>query len=318
MKNCLLSVENLSIEYLVGDRHVPAVRNVSFCLEKKNSLAIVGESGCGKTTLGLSILKLLPNEARITHGSISLDGTDILKLKGEELRKIRGGRIGCVFQDPLSSLNPVIKIGEQMRETLDVHGLDTSDEKIKTSLQMVQLGDTARVMESYPHQLSGGMRQRVMIAQALCAGPEILIADEPTTALDATIQKEILELLKKLTDELGLTLIFITHNFGIISGICKKIAVLYAGAIVEEGDTYEVFRHPRHPYTKALLSIIPKTGTKAHSFNTIPGSPPDPAILPAGCKFNPRCTRAIEKCRIQEPELVEQGSCLLRCFNPEP
>ncbi|MDD5687614.1 MAG: ABC transporter ATP-binding protein [Elusimicrobia bacterium] len=312
----ILSIKNLFVEYKVGEKSIPAVRDVSFTLNKTDSLAIVGESGCGKTTLGLSIINLLPKEANISNGKISFYGEDILQLKGDEIRKIRGAKIGFVFQDPLSSLNPVIKIGEQIRETLKAHNKDYSEDKINKILEMVQLNNPERIRNSYPHQLSGGMRQRVMIAQALAPNPEILIADEPTTALDVTIQKEILKLFEKLSKELNLTIIFITHNFGIISDLCNRIIVMYAGEIVEEGNTKEILKNPLHPYTKALLSAIPKANVKQTRFNTIPGDVPEPALLPDGCKFNPRCPRRIEKCLKNVPQLVENDNRKLRCFNP--
>ncbi|MBN1384237.1 MAG: ABC transporter ATP-binding protein [Elusimicrobia bacterium] len=314
----ILDIKNLSVEYSTDKKAVPAVRDVSFSLDKNDSIAVVGESGCGKSTLGLSVLNLLPKEAKISHGQIFFHDKDILKLDKNELQKIRGSKIGTVFQDPLSSLNPVIKISEQIRETLEIHGQEFPEDKITQLLEMVQLTDSERVKNSYPHQLSGGMRQRIMIAIALAANPEILIADEPTTALDVTIQKEILELLKKLLKELNLTIIFITHNFGIISDICNKIAVLYAGEIVEQGNTTEILKNPEHPYTRALLAAIPEAHKKLTRFNTIPGTVPDLALHggPSGCKFHPRCSRKIEKCINTYPELEETGSKKLRCFNP--
>jgi peptide/nickel transport system ATP-binding protein len=311
----ILSIETLSVEYTVGKKIIPAIRNVSLTLNKADSLAIVGESGCGKSTLGLSILNLLPKEARITVGSVIFHNQDILRLNEKELQKIRGGKIGIVFQDPLSSLNPVIKISQQLRETLKIHHQDFSDEQIEKLLETVQLSNQKIIKNYYPHQLSGGMRQRILIAGAIATKPEILIADEPTTALDVTIQKEILELIKKLMKEFNLTVIFITHNFGIISDICNKIAVMYAGEIVEEGETPEIIKNPRHPYTKALLSAIPKTH-KVKRFNTIPGNVPDLASLPSGCKFNPRCPRKIKKCAKEEPQLEQKENRLMRCFNP--
>ncbi|MFH0948112.1 MAG: ABC transporter ATP-binding protein [Elusimicrobiota bacterium] len=321
----ILSIENLSVEYTVGKKIISAVRNVSLTLNKTDSLAIVGESGCGKSTLGLSILNLLPKEAMITNGKIIFHNQNILQLTEKELQKIRGGKISIIFQDPLSSLNPVIKISEQIRETLKIHHQDFSDNKILKLLEAVQLNNPKTIKNSYPHQLSGGMRQRVMIAMAIASNPEIIIADEPTTALDVTIQKEILELIKKLMkpcrfaggEELNLTVIFITHNFGIISDICNRLAVMYAGEIVEDGETSEIIKNPRHPYTKALLSAIPKTH-KLNRFNTIPGNVPDLIRLgglPDGCKFHPRCPRKTERCTKEYPQLEEKENRLIRCFN---
>ncbi|OGS43850.1 MAG: hypothetical protein A2539_06270 [Elusimicrobia bacterium RIFOXYD2_FULL_34_15] len=265
----ILEIKNLSVEYQVGKKIIPALKNVSVSLNRNDSLGIIGESGSGKSTLGLSILDILPKEAKISSGEILFHNQNIFRLNKKELQNLRGGKISVIFQDPLSSLNPVIKISEQLRETLKVHNEDSSDNKIKELLEMVQLGNFDRIKNSYPHQLSGGMRQRIMIAQALASRPEILIADEPTTALDVTIQKEILELLKKLIKEFDLTMIFITHNFGIVYDICSRIAVMYNGEIVEEGKTSEIMKIPKHPYTKALISVIPKAGQKVKKFNVI-------------------------------------------------
>jgi len=312
----ILSIENLTAEYIVRQKVIPAVRNVSLSLNKSDSLAIVGESGCGKSTLGLSLLKLLPKEGKISGGRIIFRDQDIMQLSEKEMQQIRGGKIGIVFQDPLSSLNPVMKVSEQIREILRIHNQDFSEEHIDKLLDDVQLDNPKRIRNSYPHQLSGGMRQRIMIAIAIASKPEILIADEPTTALDVTIQKEILELIKKLIRELNLTLIFITHNFGIVSEISNRIAVMYAGEIVEEGKTSEIIRTPKHPYTKALLSAISKLHKKSERFNTIPGGVPDLASLPDGCKFNPRCQKKIDICVKEYPQLEQKENRLLRCFNP--
>ena len=311
----ILSVDSLSINYKLGRNIYCAVKNVSLILNKNDSLAIVGESGCGKTTLGMSMLNILPKEAEITDGKIFLFNRDILNLSKNDMTKVRGGMISMIFQDPLSSLNPVIKIGEQLRETLKTHGRDFSTGKIEEILNTVQLADAGHIMNSYPHQLSGGMRQRILIAQALCSNPEILIADEPTTALDVTTQKEILELLKNLIKEFNLTLVFITHNFGIIAGLCERLVVMYAGEIVEEGILKEIFKNPKHPYTKALLSIITDIDSNDRKFNAIPGEAPDLSKLPCGCYFAPRCERKIKKCESRHPEIDYDGNRQFRCFN---
>ncbi|MFH1540378.1 MAG: ABC transporter ATP-binding protein [Elusimicrobiota bacterium] len=324
----ILSIENLSVKYIVNSstagkkKTIPAVRNVSLSINKADSLGIIGESGCGKSTLGFSILNLLPKEAKIISGKIIFNNQNILssadesarQLNEKELQKIRGGKIGIIFQDPLSSLNPVIKISEQIRETLKIHNQDFSDNKIEKLLEMVQLNNSKIIKNYYPHQLSGGMRQRIMIAMAIASNPEIIIADEPTTALDVTIQKEILELIKKLVKELSLTVIFITHNFGIISDICNRLVVMYAGEIVEEGETSEIIKNPKHPYTKALLSAIPNVHN-FRKFSTIPGNVPDLLSLPDGCKFNPRCSMKTERCVKEYPQLEQKQNRLLRCFN---
>ena len=312
----ILSIENLSVDYKLGRKIYHAVNNVSLILNKNDSLAVVGESGCGKTTLGMSLLNILPKEAEVVDGKIYFYNRDILNLNKNDITKIRGGRISMIFQDPLSSLNPVIRIGEQLRETLKTHRQDFSTGKIEKILNAVQLADAGLIMNSYPHQLSGGMRQRIMIAQALCSGPEILIADEPTTALDVTTQKEILDLLKNLIKEFNLTLVFITHNFNIIAELCKRLAVMYAGEIVEEGILKEIFKNPKHPYTKELLSIITNIDSSSRKFNAIPGEAPDLSALTTGCYFAPRCKREIEKCKLRHPEIEYDGNRQFRCFNP--
>ncbi len=314
----ILSIRGLSVEYTVGKKIYGAVSGLSLDIFANDSLAVVGESGCGKTTLGLSILNILPREARISGGEIVFRGKNILALEKNELTRVRGGKIGMIFQDPLSSLNPVIRIDEQLRETLKAHGRDFSDGKIEELLAAVQLAPAGDIMNSYPHQLSGGMRQRIMIAQALCSQPEILVADEPTTALDVTTQKEILELLKKLVKEFNLTLVFITHNFNIIAGLCERLAVMYAGEIVEEGGLKEIFGAPRHPYTGELLSIMPDIDSVGGRFNAIAGEAPDLSNLPAGCRFSPRCPRRIEKCLAEHPLLETAAGRKFRCFNPVP
>ena len=302
----------------MGKKKYDAVSGLSLDIYGNDSLAVVGESGCGKTTLGLSVLNILPQEAEISAGEIYFRGRGLLGLDKNEMTKIRGGKIGMIFQDPLSSLNPVIRIDEQLRETLRAHGRDFSDGKIEELLGTVQLAPAGQIMSSYPHQLSGGMRQRIMIAQALCAQPEILIADEPTTALDVTTQKEILDLLKKLVKDFNLTLIFITHNFSIIAGLCRRLAVMYAGEIVEEGDLKAIFGAPRHPYTSELLSIMPDIDSAGGRFNAIAGEAPDLSTLPDACWFAPRCPRRIEKCLSKHPQIESVGGRMFRCYNPVP
>ncbi len=313
----LLSVRNLSVAYKIGKKDLPAVSGINLDLNAGDSLAIVGESGCGKSTFGLSIPKLLPAEAVIKSGEIYLRDKNILLMNDSDLKNIRGGKIAYVFQDPLSCLNPVIKIEEQIRETLESHGYDDSlEENIIRLLSIVKLRDADRVSDSYPHQLSGGQRQRVMIAQALSCNPELLIADEPTTALDVTTQGEILGLLSDLISEFRLTLIFITHNFQIIGSVASKIAVMYAGEIVEEGNTSEVFKSPGHPYTRALISIIPKNIERLNRFNAIPGDLPDLSVLRSGCRFFPRCSSRTQRCEREDPVLIQEGNRKIRCFNP--
>jgi len=254
----LLEIQNLSVEYRRGRQVIPAVRHVNLTVEAGETLGLVGESGCGKSTLALSILKLLPEtEAKITGGRIVFEGRNLLQSPVETLRKIRGERIGMIFQDPFSSLNPVFTIGNQMTETLVWHNLSHPSRKARELLAQVQLTDAERILSSYPHQISGGQRQRVMIALAICAKPKLLIADEPTTALDVTIQKEIMDLLIQLQKELNMSVILVTHNLALVSQNTKRCAVMNAGEIVEEGMTGDVIQHPHHPYTQTLLRCVP-------------------------------------------------------------
>jgi len=314
----LLKVRNLSVEFYKGGKTVQALRNVSLSLDENEALGIVGESGCGKTTFALSILKLIPEkEGKVVSGEIVFAGEDLLSLPDEKLLQIRGNRISIIFQDPFTSLNPVFRIGDQIFESLALHGKrnfsnSEMEEKIIRLLQLVKMPKPEDTMWSYPHQLSGGMQQRVMIAMAISSNPQILIADEPTTALDVTIQKEILDLMSELQKEMGLSIILITHDFGIVSEICQRVSVMYAGTIMEEAATSEIFRNPLHPYTQGLLESLPSRNevrglfrVEKRRLRAIPGQVPDPSNLPTGCKFNPRCSRVIDDCKTEEPELRE-------------
>lgn len=312
MENPILEIQNLSVEYFGKGRNVPALRNVSLSLRRGETLGIAGESGCGKSTLALAILGLIaPHEGRIVSGKILFEGRDLLGLSGEELRNVRGRDIGIVFQDPFTSLNPVLRIGDQIDEAVAAHFPDAAPADIRArsleGLVRVQLKDPERIYESYPHQVSGGQRQRAMIAMAVANRPKILIADEPTTALDVTVQKEILELLASLQKNLDMAILFITHHIGIIAGYTQELAVLYAGEIMEMGRTEDVIRESQHPYTLSLLKSIPKpapfpSGRKNRLF-VIQGAPPDLTQLPEGCIFHPRCPIAEGECRIKPPVL---------------
>lgn len=348
MSDELLQIKNLSVEYYRRKRVIPAVRNVSLTLNDGETLGIVGESGCGKSTLALAILRLIqPNEGKITTGEILFRNTDyrlpvpmyhrdgqitdyknILKLDDEELQKIRGGKIAMIFQDPFTSLNPVIRIGEQIAETIRVHQqLAKSEERrvkkeVIEILKQVRIPEPERIYNSYPHQLSGGMQQRVMTGMAISSKPKILIADEPTTALDVTTQKEILELLNSLKKELDMSTILITHNFGIIAQYTNRVAIMYAGEIVEEGKTKEILSKPLHPYTSALIRSLPKTDPlrrseareKPERLSIIPGQVPDLLNLPSGCKFHPRCEKRKDICFIQVPEIKKVNQHQVGCF----
>jgi len=314
----VLEVRNLSVEYYKGGKVIQALRDASITLKRNEVLGIVGESGCGKSTLALSILKLIPErEGKVVSGEILFKGEELLRLSEEKLVQIRGDRISIIFQDPFSSLNPVFRIGNQIAESLALHrkdNLSTSqrEKEIIELLELVKMPKPKDTMWSYPHQLSGGMQQRVMIAIALSSKPEILIADEPTTALDVTIQKEILDLLTELQKKLGLSVVLITHDFGIVAQICQRVSVMYAGSIVEEASTSEIFQNPLHPYTKGLLESLPSRQEPSGSprgekrrLKAIPGQVPDPSNLPSGCKFYPRCPIGIEDCKSGEPMLEE-------------
>ncbi len=313
-----MEVKNLSVEFYKGGKVIQALRDTSLALEKRRVLGIVGESGCGKSTLALSVLKLIPEkEGKIVSGEILFRGEDILKFSDEKLLQTRGDRISIIFQDPFTSLNPVFRTGNQIAESLALHhknNLSASQmgKEILRLLELVKMPRPKDTVLSYPHQLSGGMRQRVMIAMALSSNPEILIADEPTTALDVTIQKEILSLLIELQGELGLSIILITHDFGIVARTCQRVSVMYAGIIVEEASTSEIFHNPLHPYTKGLLESLPSreegpgsSRREKRRLKAIPGQVPDPSNLPSGCKFHPRCPRVIEGCKPEEPALRE-------------
>jgi len=296
---------------------VPAVDGVSFSIRRGECLGLVGESGSGKTTTCLSILRLLPKGAQITGGSVDLDGEELMSLTDEEMQRVRGRRIAMILQDPMASLNPLLTIFEQVAEPAYYHrGTRASalKERVLSLLQAVRIPSPAIRMNEFPHQMSGGMRQRAVGAIAMSGGPELIIADEPTTNLDVTIQAQYLNMLKDLQRRTGVSLLFITHNLGIVAKMCDRVAVMYAGRIVEQGPVRELFYNARHPYTKALLSSIPKIGSREPLY-AIPGQPPDLADLPTGCSFHPRCPQAWDRCREDEPaDLVIQDDHRARCW----
>jgi len=315
----LLTVDRLKTYFHTSEGIIRAVDDVSFKIERGRILGIVGESGCGKSMTAMSIMRLVPSPGKIVGGHINFDGHDLLKLSNEEIRRLRGDRMAMIFQDPMTSLNPVFTIGEQIAEILRTHrGLKKSAalERTESLLQNVGIPDPARRIREYPHQMSGGMRQRVMIAMAISCEPSLIIADEPTTALDVTIQAQILRLLKGLTDSLNTALILISHDLGIIAETADEVGVMYAGKVVEYATTKELFANPLHPYTIGLLESIPRFGEiKEDRLRTIKGAVPKLSELPAGCKFNPRCKYIIEKCNNAEPELIDTGGGhLVRCW----
>jgi oligopeptide transport system ATP-binding protein len=311
MSQPLLVVKNLETQFKTQDGIVKAVNNVSFHVDRGETLGIVGESGSGKSVTSLSIMRLIPNPpGRIVGGQIIFDGDNLLDYTEEEMRHIRGNRIAMIFQDPMTSLNPVLTIGRQITESLELHMKLTPKEARNRAvelLQMVGIPGAARRLDDYPHQFSGGMRQRVMIAMALSCNPELLIADEPTTALDVTIQAQILELIQRLQHELGTAVIIITHDLGVVAGMADRVIVMYAGRVVEEGPTEEIFARPRMPYTIGLLRSIPRLDEEeGRTLTPIRGLPPDLINLPQICPFSPRCDYFIPgKCDQQVPPLRE-------------
>ena len=307
----LLDVRNLETRFKVRKGFVYAVNGVSFSLDKGEMLGVVGESGCGKSVTMMSLIKLLPPAAQITNGSVVLDGVELTTLSRRELNAVRGSKVGMIFQDPMTSLNPFLKIGLQLAEGLVYHKGMSMDDALKRSaayLDMVGISNSAHRLNEYPHQLSGGMRQRVMIAMALLSEPELVIADEPTTALDVTIQAQILALLKELTREANSAMILITHDLGVVANLCDSIRVMYAGKIVEEGKTRDIFYEPRHPYTWGLLNSIPKINIEEKErLVPIDGQPPDLLKPPAGCAFAERCPHVMAICQQQQPPLIKAG-----------
>ncbi len=308
----LLEVKNLETRFFTQDGIVHAVNGISYELEKGETLAIVGESGSGKSVSVLSILRLIPHPpGRITGGEVWFEGKDLLKMSDSEIRHIRGNKIAMIFQDPMTSLNPVLTIGFQVMEALQIHmGMDKQQAMERTIelLQMVGIPDAEKRLKDYPHQFSGGMRQRVMIAMGLACNPQILIADEPTTALDVTIQAQIVDLVKKLQKEIGMSVIWITHDLGVVAGIADKVIVMYAGSIVEEAPVKELYGNPRHPYTLGLLKSIPRMDRpRKEKLTPIKGLPPNLIDMPPGCPFAPRCEYRVERCLHEKPELREVG-----------
>ena len=318
----VLEVGNLRVSFPARDgRRFFPVDGVSFTLDRGETLALVGESGCGKSLTSLALLQLVPASGRVEPGStIRLGDTDVLSLKGEALRHIRGRRIGMIFQDPMTSLNPVFTVGDQIAEGVRAHlpvSRGEARERARTLLQEVGIPDPAGRLDAYPHQLSGGMRQRVMIAIALAAEPEILVADEPTTALDVTVQAQILEVLDQLRRARGMAVLLITHDLGIVAGRADRVSVMYAGQIVEEAPTPELFAHPSHPYTQGLFASVPRISGPVNRLTPIGGTVPAPTAWPAGCRFRPRCPQAFEKCQLP-PELLPVGpDHRMRCWLAE-
>ncbi len=300
-------MKDLKVYYKLKRATVRAVDGVTFSLEQGRILGVVGESGCGKSTLAVSILRVLPRNAYIAGGKIILCGIDVTRASEKELeRKVRGKLAAMIFQDPMTSLNPTMKIADHIVEALTTHYDLSEEEARRRALEaLAEVGISPERADDYPHQLSGGMRQRVMIALALALKPKLIIADEPTTALDVVVQAQILDLFNKVRNEINSSIMIITHNMGVVAYLCDEVMVMYAGKIVEKGTVEQVFYNPMHPYTQGLIKSIPKPGMKASDLHTIPGSPPDMRYPPPGCRFHPRCPYAKEQCMKVEPELVE-------------
>lgn len=312
-----IEVKDLKVHYTSEGREIHAVNGVSFSLKKGETLGLVGETGAGKTTIAKSILQILPEPpARIDGGEILLEGRDLLKLSNDEMRKIRGRKIAMIFQDPMTALNPVMRVGKQIAEGIVLHEKVSAKEAEKKAKEMLEMvGIPGSRYRDYPHQFSGGMKQRVVIAMALSCSPDLLLADEPTTALDVTIQAQVLDIIKNLQKELETSMIMITHDLGIVAEVCDNVAVIYAGQVVEYGSREEIFDHPGHPYTIGLFGSLPDINSDVERLSPIMGMPPDPANLPSGCAFSPRCPYADEKCKSAAVELsLIEGTHSCRCF----
>jgi len=321
----LLSVENLSVSFATeGGGRLTVVEDVSFEVPAGKTIGLVGESGCGKSVSAMTIMRLLPSPpSRIDGGRIVFDGTDLAQLPEAEMQAVRGDRIGMIFQEPMTSLNPTLTIGFQIAEVLRRHrGMGAKMARLWSVnvLKQVGIGGADRRLDQYPHQLSGGLRQRVMIAMALVCRPALVIADEPTTALDVTIQAQILDLLRRLQEDMGMAILLITHDLGVVAEICEDVFVMYAGRIVERAAVAQLFKAPRHPYTAGLLAASPRRTARGTRLATIPGMVPAPGKRGTGCSFADRCARVMERCRIERPVLAGVGDNghLAACWNPVP
>lgn len=315
MKEKLLNIKNLSINYITEDEKVLAVNDLEIELNEGETLGLVGETGAGKTTTALGIMRLVPNPpGKIMSGEIEFQGRDILKLSEEEMRGIRGSQISMIFQDPMTSLNPVLTVGEQIAEVIQIHEKVSIKESMDKASEMLELvGIPGNRLNDFPHQFSGGMKQRVVIAIALACNPKLLIADEPTTALDVTIQAQVLDLMNNLKEKLKTSMLLITHDLGVVAQVCDKVAIMYAGEIVESGSLEDVFNNPKHPYTHGLFDSIPNLDSDVTRLKPIKGLMPDPTDLPSGCKFHPRCPYAKSACSVEVPKFGGNGH-KVRCL----
>ncbi|MDY2627303.1 MAG: ABC transporter ATP-binding protein [Lachnospiraceae bacterium] len=312
MRDNILEIKNMHTYFFTDNGTVKSVDGVDIELERGKTLGIVGESGSGKSVTALSLMGLLTGTTgKVVEGEILLDGQDILKMSDEERRKMRGKDIAMVFQEPMTSLNPVMKIGAQVMENITLHQNVSKEQAKQLTIDILKktgLPRVERIVNEYPFQLSGGQRQRVMIAMALVCNPKILIADEPTTALDVTIQAQILDLMNQLKKDIGTSIIFITHDLGVVAEVCDEVVVMYCGRVVEKANVYDLFENPSHPYTEGLLASIPKMGVEVDELDSIPGNVPNPKYMPEGCKFAPRCKYATDICREKEPGFFDLGN----------
>ncbi|MFC0522058.1 ABC transporter ATP-binding protein [Pontibacillus salicampi] len=320
LNNLVLEVKGLRTSFYTSEGDIPAVDDIDLHVERGEILGVVGESGCGKSVTSLSIMGLIPSPpGRIVAGQILFEGDNLLDASEKKMRSIRGDDIAMIFQEPMTSLNPLFTIGNQLIEALSTHrswSKKRYQERAVAMLELVGLPRARELMHAYPHELSGGMRQRVMIAMAIICDPKLLIADEPTTALDVTIQKQILRLMKKINDTLGTSIMVITHDLGVVAEICDRVVVMYAGKIVEEGSVESLFHHPSHPYTKGLLASVPDIRSKSETLYSIPGNVPKPGSIMKGCRFAQRCTSVMDHCFTEDPPLIsiKDSSQKVRCF----
>ena len=313
----ILEIKNLTIHYVTDDEVVKAVNDISITLEEGESLGLVGETGAGKTTTAMGVLGLVPDPpGKIISGEVIYKGKDLLKLSDAEMRKIRGHEISMIFQDPMTALNPVLTVGDQIMEVIRLHQKVSKAEALKRAMEMMEMvGIEGGRCNEYPHQFSGGMKQRIVIAIALACNPSLLIADEPTTALDVTIQAQVLDLIDNLKKKFNTSLVLITHDLGVVAEVCDKVAIVYAGKIVEYGNLKHIYNNPLHPYTKGLFGSIPDFSHKAHRLNPIKGLMPDPSNLPEGCAFAERCPHATDACSSKQPEALEvETGHFVRCL----
>ena len=318
-EDILLRIDQLKTVISSKDGKLVPVDGVSIQIPKGKTVGIVGESGCGKSMTAMSVMGLLPKNIHIEEGNIFLGETDLTRLSPKELRKITGGQISIIFQEPMTSLNPVIQVGKQVREAILLHEKISKEEakqRVIDIFRQVGIPEPEKRYHSYPHQLSGGLRQRVMIGMAMVCSPDLLIADEPTTALDVTIEAQILHLMRQLQKDKGTSILMITHNLGVVAEICDLVYVMYAGKVVESANVYEIFKNPMHPYSKGLMNALPKMDS-SQRLESIDGMVPSLKNMPEGCRFAPRCPRAAKRCFAEEPPLVEMGSGhQVRCFDP--